>query len=62
MSDSEDRVMEAQLRKVARQALRKIEKSIKNQPHSMIIESDDTEDGVTEQASADIRDFLFKRG
>jgi hypothetical protein len=61
MEGNRDKVMEVQMKKAARRDLKQLLKSIESEPRTLVIESDDTQADASEEASAEIRAFLFKR-
>ncbi len=61
MNSNQDNIMEARLRKAVGRAWRKLLKNIESEPTTLVIESDDTQADVSEEASSEIRAFLFKR-
>ena len=61
MDSNEDKVMEARLKKVARRAWRKLLKSMKSEPGTLVIESDNTQADASEETAAEIRAWLFRR-
>jgi cytochrome c-type biogenesis protein CcmH/NrfG len=61
MEGNRDEVMEARLKKAARRAWRKLLKSMKSEPTTLVIESDNARADSSEETATDIRAFLFKR-
>ncbi len=60
MDNSQDKTMEAELRKAVLKAFKQLLKDIESEP-TLVIESDDSEASMLEETIADIRAWLFKR-
>ena len=60
MDNSQDKTMEAELRKAVLKAFKQLLKDIESEP-TLVIESNDSEASVSEETIADIRSWLFKR-
>jgi RNA binding exosome subunit len=61
MEGNRDKVMEARLKKAVRRALKQLLKNIGSEPSRLVIESDKAQADASEQTTAEVRAFLFRR-
>ncbi len=61
MDSNEDKIIEVQFKKTVRRVWKKLLKSINSEPKTLVIESDNTQADTSEEASVEIRKWLFRR-
>ena len=61
MERNEDNITDVHMRKVVTRAWEKMLKTLESEPSRIIIEQDNTQDGLSEDTLNEIRAWLFRR-